>query len=320
MSARLTRTARLVLPVTATRDQWLAERRNGIGGSEIAAVIGLSPFESRFSLWHRKTGFARAQVDNSAMKWGRRLEHAIAEEFTDNHPEFWVRRTGMWRNIERPWQFANPDRLLRFRGTSWMTDDMFCEPPSKSLLEIKNARDGADWGEPGSDEIPVYYRCQVLWYLDTLGMNTAYVTVLIAGMEPREYVIQHNEDEAEYLRQEAQAFLYSIEADDRPDIDEHGATYQIVRELHPDIDDVDVELNAELVDRYRAALAEFKAAEDAKRHATSLVLDAMGDARRATHEGESIAIRVSGRAGNPPSLRPSSPKKPTAGQKVTPAA
>lgn len=322
MTTRHTRAARLVLPVTASREEWLAERLrlNGVGGSEIAAVVGLSPFESRFSLWHRKMGFARPQVENVQMKWGRRLERAIAEEFADQHPEFWVRNTGMWRNKERDWQFSSPDRLLRFRGTSWTPVDAFTEPPQRSLLEVKLAHDGQDWGEPGTDQIPVYYRCQLIWYMDCLGLDVAYLAVLIGGMDLREYVLAYDAEEAEYLRQEAEAFRWTLEVGERPSIDEHGATYRVVRELHPDIDDVEIELNAELADQYRAAVADFKAAEAAKQKATSEVLDAMGTARRATYGGDSIAIRVSGRAGNPPSLRPSQQKMPTAGRKVTSAA
>ncbi|MDQ3578214.1 MAG: YqaJ viral recombinase family protein, partial [Actinomycetota bacterium] len=51
--------------------EWHAARAQGLGGSEIAAVLGLSPWESRFSLWHRKTGTASPVVENDIMYWGK---------------------------------------------------------------------------------------------------------------------------------------------------------------------------------------------------------------------------------------------------------
>ena len=65
--------------------QWQAARARGIGGSEIAAVLGLSPWESRFSLWHRKMGLAAPVAQNDVMYWGNRLEGVIRDEFNLRH-------------------------------------------------------------------------------------------------------------------------------------------------------------------------------------------------------------------------------------------
>lgn len=270
---------------------WLDARSSRLGGSEVAAVLGLSPWESRFSLWHRKRGLVAAEPDNHAMRRGRLLEATVATWFAEEHPEYRVRRTGTWVNRARPWQLATPDRLL-----TTLTD--------RALLEIKTAADASEWGEPGTDEVPVHYRAQVIWQLDTFGLTRAHVAVLTA-LDFREYVVEWNRSEAELLRGAGREFLDTVERDERPDIDEHGATYRVVRELHPDIDDIEVEIEPALADRYRRAVADYKAAELTKQQATAAVLDALGDGRRAVVAGESIAIRVPGRAGAPPSLRPS---------------
>jgi putative phage-type endonuclease len=283
--------------------EWLAARASGLGGSEIAAVLGLSPWQSRFSLWHRKKGLIGPEPDNDGMSRGRRLEPVIAEWFADQHPEYQVRRTGTWVNRARRWQIATPDRLLTKIST-------------RAALEIKTAADAAEWGEPGTDEIPVCYRAQVIWQLDTLGLRRAHVAVL-TGLDFREYVVEWNRAEAELLRAAGREFLDTVERDERPDIDEHGATYRTVRELHPEIDDVEVEIERALAERYRHAVAEHKAAEQAKQQATAEVLDALGAGRRAVVAGESIAIRIPGRAGAAPSLRPSPTR--TTPQKVSAA-
>ncbi|MCP3799769.1 YqaJ viral recombinase family protein [Allokutzneria sp. A3M-2-11 16] len=272
--------------------EWFSARASGLGGSEIAAVLGLSPWESRFSLWHKKKGLAAPEPDNDAMRRGRLFEAVVAEWFAAEHPEYRVRRTGTWASRHRPWQVATPDRLLSAVA-------------GRALLEIKTATDTDKWGEPGTDEIPVHYRAQVMWQLDTLGLRRAHVAVLTSGLNFREYVVDWNLAEVEVLRTAGREFLDTIERDERPDIDEHGATYRVVRELHPDIDDVEVEIEPALAERYRRTVAEHKSAEAAKQQATAEVLDALGSGRRAVVAGESIAIRVPGRGDAPPSLRPS---------------
>lgn len=68
-------------------DEWHAARANGIGGSEIAAVLGLSPYESRFSLWHRKKGLIGPVEETEEMYWGKEHEPAICRRFAREHPD-----------------------------------------------------------------------------------------------------------------------------------------------------------------------------------------------------------------------------------------
>ena len=91
---------------------WHAARADGIGGSEISAVLGLSIWESRFSLWHRKAGGFPPREASTEMEAGRRLEPVICEVFAERHPGLETRRGGTFRNCERRWQIANPDQLV----------------------------------------------------------------------------------------------------------------------------------------------------------------------------------------------------------------
>ncbi|TCO64361.1 YqaJ viral recombinase family protein [Actinocrispum wychmicini] len=272
--------------------EWVTTRSTSLGASDIAAVLRLSPWQSAFSLWHEKRGVLTPEPDTEVLRRGRLLEPVVAAWFAEQHPEYKVRRTGTWANRARPWQIATPDRLLHALT-------------GRAVLEIKTATDPGEWGEPGTGEIPIHYRCQVLWQLDTLGLTRGHVAVLTSGLEFREYVVEWNIDEVELLRAAGREFLDTIDRDERPDIDTHGATYRAVRLLHPDIADVEVEIAPGLAEHYRAAVAAHKQAEQTKQQATARVMDALGTGRRAVVDGESIAIRVPGRAGGPPSLRPS---------------
>ncbi|MEA5366049.1 YqaJ viral recombinase family protein [Amycolatopsis sp., V23-08] len=283
--------------------EWHAARAHGIGGSEIAAVLGLSPWESRFSLWHRKKGLVAPVAQNDVMYWGTRLEEVIREEFNLRHagelsPAVTV---GTWRHAARPWQIANPDGKL-----------------DGALYEGKTAYNDDGWGEEGTEEIPVYYRTQCLWYLDVFGLNLCHVAVLISGSDYREYYVERANDEMALMRERAAEFLDTLRENQRPNIDEHDATYAVVRELHPDIDDVKFDVPGYIAVPYLDALDAHKAAVAEKQRATTEVLDAMGTARRAMFDGEQIAMRVAGRGDNPPSLR-ATPSKKTPGLKVSAA-
>ncbi|KAB7850193.1 YqaJ viral recombinase family protein [Streptomyces mobaraensis] len=291
---------------------WLAARKAGIGGSEIAAVLGLSPFESAFSLWHRKRGLMEPVEETDVMYWGKLHEATICGEFARRHTEFEVVVAPTYAHAERPWQIANPDRLLRtpcgchlHRADCCDLND--CGPccercptcptlaraqPPAAVLEAKTARDGEGWGEEGTDEIPVHYRAQCLWYLDVLGLDTCHVAVLIAGADYREYVVHRDPVEAELLRDAGARFIDSLAAGDRPAIDGHTATYQAVKALPEGLDDIDIEVPGTLRDRYFAALAAASAAEEEKRAAAGLLLDAIGTGRRAVCERRLVATRT----------------------------
>lgn len=244
-------------------DEWHTVRRHGIGGSEIAAVVGLSPYESRFSLWHRKSGLLGPQEASDEMMLGHLLEEPIARLYRRHNPGVRVRRTGTWRHRDRPWQMVNPDRFADGR-----------------LLEIKWAPHSDGWGQPGTDEIPVYYRCQLLWAMDVFRHDEAILAALVAN-EYREYLVRYDADEAEFLREAGRGFLDTVREGIRPDIDSHAETYRVVRELHPDIDGEDIEIEPGLAESYLAAVAEHRDAEDAKRQWSAKLLDAMGTAKYA---------------------------------------
>ncbi|NUQ95338.1 MAG: hypothetical protein HOY79_01810 [Streptomyces sp.] len=261
--------------------EWHAARAAGIGGSEIAAVLGISPYESRFSLWHRKKGLVTPVEETDVMYWGKRHEPTICDEFARQHDGWQLRPAPTYAAAGRPWQIANPDRLI--------VDDF---GDTTAILEAKTARDDTGWGEEGSSDVPVHYRAQCLWYLDVLGVDRCHVAVLIAGCDYREYEIEADDDEAYMMRTAAQAFMRSLTASERPPIDGHDATYQTIRELPEGLDDVDVEIPTALRDRFHAAQDAFWAAEDELTACKGELLDAIGTGRRAVCERERVATRT----------------------------
>jgi putative phage-type endonuclease len=123
MSGRkVTPTGVLVAPASTPRAEWLRLRREGIGGSDALAVLGLDPWKTRMEVWLDKTGDDRADREQTdRMAWGNFVEAPIAEWFTFR-TGVKTRRCGLLRHADRPWQRVSVDRLTADGG----------------VLEIKN--------------------------------------------------------------------------------------------------------------------------------------------------------------------------------------
>ncbi|MDQ0809905.1 putative phage-type endonuclease [Streptomyces sp. B3I7] len=271
--------------------EWHAARANGIGGSEIAAVLGLSPHESRFSLWHRKQGNIGPVSETPEMYWGKKHEPTICTEFADRHPELLVLPSGTYTADDLPWWIANPDRLG------------FTADGELEVIEAKTAYDDTGWGDEGTDQIPVHYKAQVRWYCRALGARRARVAVLIGLSDYREYVVEPDQADTQLMQAAGQEFMDSLAAGQAPDIDGHVATFQAVKALPEGMEDVDIDITPELRDRYFTALSAFKAAEEEKRHAAALVLNEIDTGRRAVVGKQRVATRTV-RDGKTYSLQP----------------
>lgn len=250
-----------------------------MSASKIAAVIGVSPFESRFSLWHKMAGNLDWDVDNDTLRRGHYLEPALRQWFRDQHPDLTVARCSTYAHPDRPWQIASPDALVAPMGTEWT-----------ATLECKTANNDWEWGEEGTDQVPPYYRAQAMWQMDTLGLARCHFSVLTSFMDFREYYVDYDPDEALRLREAALAFLDSIARGEAPELDGNDRTYQAVRQLHPAIDDVDAEIDTNLAVRYVNALVAYELAEADKKAATVEVAAAMGTARRAVHTLDRLTL------------------------------
>lgn len=265
--------------------EWHELRADRIGGSEVGAIVGASKYESAYSLWAKKCKLISDVVpDNEAMYWGRALEPVVIDRFAEEHPELTLTRdAGTWVHTERDYQLANPDAIYQ------RTDGTY------GILEIKTARYGDDW----SDGIPQYYMTQIQWYLSTFSLSEAYVAVLFAGSDYREFFV-----EAQLMWQESdlakvQEFLSCVSEQRKPEWDGAEATLMAVRQQHPEIEsDNEVELG-ELGLHYSSALDEQETVKTKVNELQARVLDAMGTAKTAVIYDTPAFIRSSRKGGTP---------------------
>lgn len=297
MSAILRPQARLLGYAETGTEEWFRMRSGRMTGSRIAAAIGLSPWVSPFLLYHQMIGLATEQVDVKDapwLAWGNLLEPVIIAHWAEQHPEVKVRRRKtVWENLERPWQVCSPDALIVTQGTGSP------RRPAGAVLEVKTARYRDDWGDPGTDEIPIYYRCQALWMLDTLGLEWCHFAVLFGGSDYQEYRVRYDEDDVLLLRKAGWDFVERVRLGERPDIDAHSATYQLMRSFHPDISNETVQLPPDLAEQVAIASQQMREAEDTLLTIRSTLAEFMGRAKKAEFAGLKYADRRSRGGGTP---------------------
>lgn len=267
-------------------DAWYEARRDGIAASEIAAVLGISPdtWGSPFDLWWEKRTGDRSQPDNAAMRRGHRYEALILEDFAESHPEFTVRQpVGLCVNLERPWQMCTPDALA-------YDSEVALPMQPDAVVQAKSGARRDEWGDEGTDDIPVHYRAQVLWEMDTLGLNVAYVPVVF-GFDYREYVVEYDETDVKLMREAAQVFLESVREDRMPDVDASAATRRRLKRLHPTVTDGEAEVGRSVVAQYHAAKRLRDAAQERMDLAEARVRHALGAYKTATVDQKVVATR-----------------------------
>lgn len=247
--------------------------------SKISAVVGTSPYESRFSLWHRMAGTIGPQAEKPEMEYGDYLEPVLLQWFADQHPELHVLK-GIWCSHDR--FGATPDGL-------WEDAD-----GDQGLIECKTGRQAWEW----ADGVPPGYRDQVQWALWVTGEQVCYVVADVA-MEFREYRIVFDPIRAAYLVAEARKFLASLDAGKAPSIDDSMHTYLALRELHPGIEDVDVEVPTRLARQWLRARSRVRFWEAAEQKAKNRIADLMTTARRATWRDWTLFNRQAKTGGTP---------------------
>ena len=262
---------------------WHEYRRKTVSASEVAAVLGISPYTSPFDLWWAKR-LGDVNPETPAMRRGKRLEPLILEDFQEEHPEFYLDRAGLYVNAERPWQACTPDALA-YETAGWAEGR---DPVAVVEAKTAGSRDG--WGTEGTDEIPAHYRAQVLWQMDTLGLSVAYVPVWI-GFDYREYVVTYDASDVALMRHHAREFLDSLEAGDPPSIDSHPATGRRLKQLHPSVIDGEVEVMRAWVNAYHRAKRGRDAGQRLMDMAEHNIRQAMGDHRYAVVDGQKVATR-----------------------------
>lgn len=256
-----------VLPRTTSRADWLEQRRQGIGSSDASIILGMSNFESPYTLWEQKTG--RAPLDppvdpatQELMDWGNRLEPVIRQAVAEEIGTPITKPDEAWARADTLWQRANLDGITG----------------GNTICEFKNtsAFMRANW----DGQIPDHAEIQVHHAGLVTGWRTAIVAGLIGGNHLSIHRIELNENILEMLDVAEQRFWHHVTTDTPPDVDWHQRTKDALATEWRQSRTIGTQEVAEAdarkwVEQYHQAHADEKDAEKRKREATNNLLKLM---------------------------------------------
>lgn len=281
---RITPTGRLILPasdIDGDRNLWLHTRRQGLGSSDIAAILGISRYGNALSVYHDKTGGLPIDGDDSEPAlWGRLNEETVAREWARRNRSV-IQKVGLIANTNRPWQMCTLDRRV--------LECPLADGREKCAVEIK-CRDKMKAGQfrkGVADDVLV----QTLWQADTCGYDHIHAAVLLGGNDFRQYVIRvaDHQQLVDDLRAAGERAWQQI-TDRQPPALAADADPEVLldlyEQLHPDrAGAVDLSRDYEAQDAvadYLDAHNDETEAAGRKKGAKARILGALGDAEAGT--------------------------------------
>lgn len=263
----------------SNKEEWLALRKQlGVGGSEAAAVVGMNPYKSAYTLWAEKTGRAEEFSGNLITEVGSYLEAFVAELFEKETGKKVRRKNKILINDRYPFAFADVDRLV---------------VGEKALLEIKTTNSVPLMKQlRNSNEFPEAYYAQVVHYLAVSGLEKAYLAVLINCREFKVYELERDEAEIEALMgAEEEFWCHYVKGDTPPPVDGADSTSDTITAIYPESNDETVSLIAYETDlkQYMQYASLIKDIEKQKDEVANRIKAFMGE----NGKGESGGYRVS---------------------------
>lgn len=248
-------------------EDWLENRRQGIGGSDASVVCGINRYKSPLELWMEKTDQLPQQGAGKAAYWGTQLEALVRLEFS--------KRTGievclekqLLQSEEHPFMLANLDGV--------------CQHPEfgPCIFEAKTATayKAGEW----EDTIPDEYQLQIQHYMAVTGYRGAYIAVLIGGNTFRWKFVERDEELISMLVELESDFWGHVQSLTPPPLDGSKASAKFLAERFPNsvpLSQITLpETAVELLHQYDEACEQLDAITERKQEAENLLKEMMGE-------------------------------------------
>ena len=276
------------------RDQWLAERVKDVTSTEVSALYGLSPYLSEFELFHQKRDQVVVHIqENERMKWGTRLESAIAHGAAED--QGWnISKLGVYM------------RDTEAKIGSTFDFEILSSSDGPGILEVKNV----DWLQyqqkwiddgNGNIEAPEHIELQVQHQLEVADRSWAAIVVLVGGNEQK--IVLRNRDRGigQDIRKRVTDFWAGVQANRPPAADYVQDAEFIIKHLRRDgsgdVIVADPLLEAKIKD-YEFVSREYNSLEKIKNQRRAEILEMIGTASKiVTSFGSLSCGNVKGKAG-----------------------
>ena len=267
------------------------QRPHGIGGSDIAALLGLSPYKTPLELWAEKVGHPGIKESQGIhLRFGQHVEPFIAKEYE--------RSTGLVTHVYpqaithplHDFMYGHIDRFVTPANQSHLSgNDIF---KTDTLLECKTAsvynRD--QWGEPGTEQVPSNYLLQCAWYMAITGCTKADIAVLLGNQDFRVYRITKDTELENMLIDQAQKFWEKYV---KPCVAPPAQSINDLRILYPyDKSGEKAQSSQQLYEnciKYHTLNKELSHISDELEIIKKEIMQSMGSAQELTYEGKVLA-------------------------------
>jgi putative phage-type endonuclease len=249
----------------------LEQRKSGLGGSDAAAALGLSPWKTPLALYLEKRGEAPPVDETPAMLWGTLHEPNILAQYASQSRRLITAHPPLVRHPQHKWMFASLDARTEDR-----------------VVEAKTSRSAEGWGEPGSDEIPEAYLLQVQHYMLVTALPIADVAALIGGSDFRVYTVEADRELHEMLIEGEHEFWQRVQREEPPP----AQSFDDVRAKWRRSNATSIEADSlilQAVDDLRAARQQLQQIESLTDSLTAMICDYMGENEALTHNGAMLA-------------------------------
>lgn len=262
------------------RREWLEARRKGIGGSDVAPILGLSKYRSAIDVYEDKLGLSADRPATPPQRWGLLLEDAVSRAYVEER-HLTVRRVGIRRAKHVPGfpMIGSIDRVAYGPGV----------PSGGVLVEIKTSRHGDGYAKteeardlPPEKRVPTDAFLQTQHYLEVARLELAVVVVLVAGSELRMIDVPRDHDiGADLIEEEGRFWRDYVEAGVVPPAGPDDGGY-LLRRFPTAIEDEKVATaEVELVlDRLFAVEAELERLGTEKEAAKAKLKEYLGTAKK----------------------------------------
>ena len=259
------------------------DRTKYIGGSDIGAILGLSKFRTPIEVWMEKTGKETKQLDSLPLRFGSFAEEFVASEYSRATSFELLHDESIYINPTHPMMSAHVDRFVLGDGLN---------KPATRLLECKTANPFArgEWGEPGTDQVPMSYLCQCIWYMAITGIEQCDLAVLFGNSDFRIYEIARDQELEALVIEKALHFWNEYVLKDIPPPAQTEGDYQaLFKKSDPS---KTIEANQKTVELMRQLQSLSKQSGDVDEQITQIkqhIMSEMKEAEVLSYQGNVIA-------------------------------
>jgi putative phage-type endonuclease len=291
-----------LVPAEPRTPEWHAARRAGVTATDIVTILGLSHWDSVYSLFWRKMQQVPEVEDNDSDRFrlGRELEKYVLHRWNESESSRWAYPAGLYRHSERAWQMATLDAGV-------------LEAPGGNLSKFAGPLELKLWADADrhswQDAPPAQVRAQVLWQMDVMDVAVGHAgVVFLPSGEFRSYTIEHIDNcpradglgigctacpDIDLMRFQGEEFMARLRLElPPPDPGASMATLAAVRARFTRQPDKQAEIDPALWINFDVRCDVLKAAEEMKRMAEIRIREQMGEATLATVDGQPVARRV----------------------------